>query len=251
MNPQDNPQNTPQPQQPPQQPQPSAQPGYVQQPDNNPAQPQVNNQPFTPPTNANAPQAYRPQPTPVQPQQVPQPAAQPQQFPQPQQPQQNPQPLPGQPKQGLNKKLIIAIVAIPLVLGLIAVLIVVLSGGSSEQSSGIVNRSEADTLRATHAVELGNALVAYSDDNNGELLTITPQAVGNFSNKYLPSQFTDPETGEAYQLVTEEPQVGMFEYRQAQVCTQDGGLEAAGDRTFAVRTRLSDDSLYCLDSTTL
>ena len=143
---------------------------------------------------------------------------------------------------------IIGLALIPLLVGVLA--LVFLGGGDDEptQTSEEVI-SIADSQRKTDAGVLLVAIKNNASDNNGDLLTIAPQAVEVFADEYLPEEFNDPTTEIAYQLTTEDPITGEYQYLKGARCTNDGRIQSTDSiNDFAIRTLLENGDFYCVDS---
>ena len=86
------------------------------------------------------------------------------------------------------------------------------------------------------------------NSGNSEKFTIESEKVGELRVSYLPLEFNDPRTNEAYVITTEIPDEGEIQYIAGGVCNQDDSISQSGEEeNFAVRSQLDDGTLYCLE----
>ncbi len=157
--------------------------------------------------------------------------------------------LPGQEStKKINPKIIAAIIAV-LLLPVIVVAIILITRPADDNANEPAEnaQSQTDNQRKNDLGVLLVAIKQYSQENNGKLLVISPQETRTFSEQYLPKEFYDPGTNESYQLITEVPTTGEFQYVSGAACSNDGRIVKGQPRQFAVRTLLEDGSFYCAD----
>lgn len=153
-----------------------------------------------------------------------------------------------------RKKLLIFIGGALLLLAVIIIGVVVALGGEGENDeapsgSDPAQITASDSRRKTDAGVLVVAIKTYTSDKKGKLLTVTPSNVELLQKQYLPESFTDPTTNEPYNIITDVPTTGEFQYVTGAQCGPDNTIsKTEDDAQFAIRTLLENGNFYCVDS---
>jgi len=141
---------------------------------------------------------------------------------------------------GLNKRVVVIIVAL-ILLPLLGSLAYLAFTGDGETPASRDKQLKSD-------VEIiSTGLQNYFDDT-GRYPTLEPANVAELSANYLPTEFPDPRTGQNYVLTTANPQDNDIQYVLGAVCSEQNTIIATSKSDeFALRVNLSD-SIHCIDN---
>lgn len=130
-----------------------------------------------------------------------------------------------------------------LVLVGVAIIAISLSSGGDELSG---DELPIDEQLMNDVNTLGLGVINFRNGSNN--FEITPEKVAMLNLSYIPNDFSDPRTGNAYELTTAIPEVGQLQYVIGGVCNEDDSISQSGkEDQFALRALLETGKLYCLE----